>query len=251
MASDALRYLYLEPQELERFTMGMEIPEDLEGPDQMAGLVATACDLIDAYTGNSFSYQHIKGEKHIWDGSGSLKTYLYLPIRVITDFEVSVSVHGGKSDGWRAESLPTIPPLVEPDDPTELPEELGDIDIDRVMNAIEPTMLPFSISGLLLSYAGYGLSQARIKVSYTAGFDDGSVQADGYTLSPPQWLRTATRMTALWLLERSIVNDDGMAGLNSKRVGGVSRTRKIENAPLPPDIASLLQTDGSVWASGG
>lgn len=193
-----------------------------EGPLQV--VLELASGVVDAETDTTWDFRVIPNEELPWivgDGSTWRFETDILPVRTVLSATIVRYVDFDYQD---------IPDVVD----------LSKVQI--LDNTIVSRWLPFpNRSGVAgLPYVTQ-LDPPLVKVSYTAGYDDGTIQSDGLSFPYPRWLRDATRLIARSIIEQDILNENGLGGIEMLRVGQVEIRKKSQGMDVAiPNLAKML-----------
>lgn len=163
------------------------------GDDELSIVLAASSSLCDAETNTEWSFKTVFEEPHDW-GQGATVRWegypYYTPVRVITGFAVATALNP-TSGGFYTVSIPTTP-IGPPDLPKgQLPTNFGQVWLDRQRDIVVTTytLLQYGLAGQFFPVGP--LTPPQLLLSYTAGYDDGSITGitvqnggSGYTTPP-------------------------------------------------------------------
>jgi len=235
---------YITPDDFRTYSGGIDTT--IISDDELIQILIAASEMADGFCQTSFQYQNITNEMHSFDLDTSVgwKVYpYYLPVRTIGKFSIAVGEAGGEFVGADI--------AVEPASPAGLtvpPQRFGSVYVDNSRGFIQS-------SYQILNYFGVGIfnifPQAippTLSLSYTAGYDNGEIQDDGYSLPFPNWLSYATRLIAIEMVGERMLGAQGLAGIMSATVGDVhisrgnTHFRVIDpHISIPPEARELLR----------
>ena len=241
---------YLLVEDFRTYSAGVDVSTIQDG--QISTVLDSASALCDAYTNTTWGYQSVFQEPHDLNpltGAVAWETYLYYtPVRTITAAFVSNSLNVNSSDFYRF-NLPTGTTAGPSDLPAgQLPTNFGSIFLDRQRDivSISYTALQFGLVGQVFPFTSF--THPQVFVSYTAGYDNGTVQPDGYTLPVPTWLKEATRLIAAAMLSESNLAAQGLSGIQQVRQGQTEFRRSSESGgnssgdfTIPTEVVKLLR----------
>lgn len=246
--------MYLTPDEFRRSPMGtgklIKTMDDVE----LADYLQQAKDLIDAHCDNDFSYREEPEELRPWKGEGYTVHPFYAPVRTVQRYWLVTGAYSGHDFSWDIGAVPAGAP------PTLLgrtlpPTTWGQVKLNRSLNELDASTWLISITGI---GALADFEQMYIGLSYTSGYDEGTVQADGYSLPYPSWLKSAARWVTRDIIIDSGLNSRGMGGLQEIRVADTlyrkptqrGRTSQYDDPALNPQARRILDRHQTVWAAG-
>lgn len=207
--------------------------------------IQSATKLILAHTHGDLLCQTYPDEIHryVIDAStGALTMRLHhKPARLVTNVSFLLGFWAGGRYGPGFGVTP--PENVNP------PVIMGNLVLDRNSNLAR-------VYRPVLSYnPGFQIaaSQARLGVTYTGGYDDGTMQADGVGLPAPFWLKEVSRLATIHLLEQRKRRRKGRGWKGSYSVGTVSESygESVHDDTLPQSLIDIIDRNYQNYSMGG
>lgn len=236
-----LSYPYLTVAQFQANSLGIDTSSI--SSTELNNILLTASIMCNEETNTNWGYKVIYDEPHDWETRGINSKWegypLYPFVRTITSFKLALSINSLNGELVYAD----VP--ITPVGPTailqsgELPFTFGSVFLDSSRDYVQTTyiLLEFGIYG---AYPAKPLDPPLLLLSYTCGFDSGTVQSDGYSVTAPQWLQEATRLIAIGLITERSFDSQGMSGIDSAKQGEASFKRAKNSAFSLPDSAKRL-----------
>ncbi|MGI0133599.1 MAG: hypothetical protein ACREBW_01400 [Candidatus Micrarchaeaceae archaeon] len=240
---------YLSIDDFKDYSGGIDLTQ-LRDDDELNAILATASALCDAETNSVWNYQVLTNEPHDLTTGRSIawETYAYYsPVRIITGAFISNSLNVSQSNFYEF----PIPMGSQPGPPGlpagSLPTNFGGIFLDRERDivSINYTTLQFGLAGQIFPFTSF--THPQIFLSYSAGYDDGTIQSDGHSLPAPSWLREATRLIAGAMVSERNLAAQGLSAVQQVRQGQSEFRRATEGNSgssgftLPVEVRQLLR----------
>jgi hypothetical protein len=196
---------------------------------ELATILRTAKTFVDALTGtDGWNYRTVLGEEQplILYSNGTWQVVQqYTPLRSVLTLDQVYTLGQNAAD-------------------TPIPVPVGSY--RSTDDGVTSRWLPYYSTGSL-PIGGFGLTRPLdppiVRLSYTAGYDDGDLQADDLSYPYPDWLRDGTRVIATALIQQDVLSRMGMGGLEQIKVGFVEARRAANTIgfTIPPGAELLLK----------
>lgn len=234
---------YISLANFQSYSGGIDITNIAD--DELQAVLDSAASLIDAETNNSWAYQTIYEEQHDWDTGRETNWQgypYYRPLRTLTQFDLASSINPTNGDFYKVPIpvTPTGPPTLRPG---QLPTNYGQVNVDRDRGILMTTytLLQWGLPQVFFPIGPF--KPVQLLISYTSGYDDGTIQSDGYSLPAPAWLSEINRMAAMSLLVQRATGAAGMLGFKEVRQGQTTYTfdPSTSSFGLSPEMKNLLR----------
>jgi hypothetical protein len=237
--------LVISPDDLRVASGGVSLKR-IANPE-LAEYIAEAQDLAATYVNQDTLLFHQTEQIVQWRGENLRFHLMHAPIRTILGYRLLTGAFQGQDTFVGIDDTPA--PTTG--SPTVLPTNLGGIKIIRTINGGDASSF--------LSAVGVGSTigdsmQIEQEITYTAGYDDGTVQPDGYSIPFPRWLKTAVRLIAVDLLGDWESGRRGMAGLQQMRIADAvwrkPTNRSKDEIVIPLKAKAILDRHYRPWITG-
>lgn len=242
---------YISIEDFMLFASGNNLSWAQTYPEELYTLLLVASNMVDGYCRTSFRYQEIEQEMHDWIGreqgfGAGYEIYPYFyPVRSISSFQIVT----GQNYGTGAFTGITIPvtPVIPSSNPLKPPRVFGSVFVDNNRGFVQTTLGSLNFDPFIQIFPN-SLQPTSVLMTYTAGYDPGIAQSDGYILLYPDWLVNATRMIATEMVGERILGASGMTGLQSLTVGDVHMSKmsgrlrgQDQHSAIPADAKEILR----------
>jgi hypothetical protein len=165
---------------------------------------------------------------------------IYKPVRIVTAVSYVIGQYwGGRSpapaDLTPVENVPA--PVIE-----------GNMVINRNSNILMIYSPRVIYAPAMWTNPMTGNNAGRLAISYTVGYDDGTVQPDGVSMPLPEWVKEAARSALVNYLSKRMRVRRGRALAGSYRLGNISETYSGDiDFELPQSVKDMIARNTQNW----